>query len=115
MENKKHYLQALAQSFASVPFNQVLGLLLVSFDEKNVRIKFSMKPELIGNFMHGILHGGVISSVLDMAGGMVVMSSLMHQNMRESETDIAALLAKTGTINLNVSYMNPGKGDFFFA
>ena len=33
-------------------------------------LKIDMKEELIGNPMREILHGGVISSVLDVTGGM---------------------------------------------
>ena len=53
-----------------IPFNKVLGLTVQTMDEEQMRVKFDMRDELVGNFMRGNLHGGVISSVLDLVGGM---------------------------------------------
>ena len=53
-----------------IPFNKVLGLTIQTMDEENMQVKFDMRDELVGNFMRGNLHGGVISSVLDLVGGM---------------------------------------------
>ena len=39
-------------------------------DLDTIGIRFEMRPELIGNFTRGNLHGGVISSVMDVTGGM---------------------------------------------
>ena len=51
-----------------------------------------MKRELIGNFLHGILHGGVISSLLDMAGGMVVMMSALREHPDCSIEELVEIL-----------------------
>ena len=106
-------MQALSQAFITIPFNQLLGLRLDHFDEKQVIIGFQMKNELVGNFLYGILHGGVIASVLDMAGGMTVMSAVLHDNLDKTQEEIAMLLGKVSTIDLHLSYLRPGKGEFF--
>lgn len=62
-------LAHLAKKFTDIPFNRMLGLHLDHVTPEHVILNFSMKNDLIGNFLYGILHGGVISSVLDMAGG----------------------------------------------
>ena len=53
-----------------IPFNKVLGIRVDSLDFEHFSIRFEQRPELVGNFTRGMLHGGVIASVLDVAGGM---------------------------------------------
>lgn len=108
-------LQQLSLAFTEIPFNRMLGLRLDHLDENHVTMSFNMKQELIGNFLHGILHGGVISSVLDMAGGMVVMTHTVFRHADKSAQEIASILGKCSTIDLQISYLRPGKGDLFIA
>ncbi|RDI40202.1 thioesterase family protein [Aquicella lusitana] len=103
------------QAFTEIPFNKMLGLKLEHFDTESVTMRFNMKNELIGNFLHGILHGGVISSVLDMAGGVIVMTSAIHRHPEASANELAAILGKTSTVDLQISYLRPGKGETFIA
>lgn len=108
-------VQQLSLAFTSIPFNRMLGLTLEKLDTDHVIMQFKMKEELIGNFLHGILHGGVISSVLDMAGGMVVMAAAVAKHSDATLEDLAAILGKCSTIDLQISYLRPGKGDTFIA
>ena len=50
--------QAVAAFFQRIPFNQMLGIELDELSTERVTMHLPMKPELIGNFVHGILHGG---------------------------------------------------------
>lgn len=109
------YLDQLAQNFISIPFNRMLGLKLKHLDNAQAIIHLAMKEELVGNFIQGILHGGVISSVLDMAGGMAVMAHVIDKNASLSVEEIKQLLGKCSTINLHIDYLRPGKGEFFIA
>ncbi|MCP4110493.1 MAG: thioesterase family protein [Desulfobacteraceae bacterium] len=98
-----------------LPFNRVLGLKIDSLTTDKVCVKFDMKQELIGNFVYGILHGGVISSVLDATGGIAATVSALKR-MDDFETDEAAKrISKIGTIDLRVDYLRPGKGNYFLA
>ena len=45
-----------------IAFNRHLGLKVESFDPEAPKLRFDMKPELVGNPMRQILHGGVISA-----------------------------------------------------
>lgn len=108
-------LQHLSRAFTDIPFNQMLGLKLDYIAEDHVTMSFEMKNDLIGNFMHGILHGGVISSVLDMAGGMIVMATAIYKRPDASPEDLAKILGKCSTIDLQISYLRPGKGERFVA
>ena len=51
-----------------IPFNRVLGLKIDSLDPKTPRLRFDMRPELVGNPVRQILHGGVTSATLDVVG-----------------------------------------------
>lgn len=113
MDHTQTLLQQLSAGFTAIPFNQMLGLHLDQLTPDQVAMSFKMKNELVGNFFYGMLHGGVISSVLDMAGGMVVMSSIIKKNPTCTVEDLSEMLSKCSTINLQISYLRPGKGDLF--
>lgn len=93
-----------------IAFNRYLGLKVESFDPQAPKIRFDMRPELVGNPMRQILHGGVISAVLDVAGGFAIMVSLA------GDAEItAAKFPNLGTIDLRVDYLRPGRGKHFVA
>lgn len=108
-------LEQLSRAFAAIPFNQMLGLTLDHLGVDQVVMGFEMKKELIGNFMHGILHGGVISSVLDMAGGMAAMAAAIPKHPDVQPNELAKIIGKCSTIDLQISYLRPGKGEKFSA
>ena len=59
-----------------IAFNKYLGLKVESFDAAAPKLRFDMRPELVGNPARQILHGGVISATLDVAGGFAIMLSI---------------------------------------
>ncbi len=52
---------------------------VTSLKEDDVCIKIEMKDELIGNYEFGMLHGGVISSVLDITGGAIASIGVLKK------------------------------------
>lgn len=98
-----------------IPFNKHLGLKYQSICEDECVIKFEMKPELIGNYIHGILHGGVISSALDMVGGTMAAVGVLHANPASHLTKLKEKLSKLSTIDMRVDYLRPGRGEQFYA
>jgi uncharacterized protein (TIGR00369 family) len=111
----KAALKNLSEIFTMIPFNRTLGLRLEEISREKVVMSFDMKSDLIGNVLQGILHGGVISSVLDMSGGMAAMVSVVYKYPDKDTHEYKEALSKTGTIDLNVSYLKPGRGDRFEA
>jgi uncharacterized protein (TIGR00369 family) len=99
----------------NIPFNKVIGLKVESLDMENICVRIDMKDELIGNPLKKILHGGVISSVLDVTGGIVAMAGVIDQMEGRSIEEISSRLLKIGTIDLRIDYLRPGKGKFFLA
>ena len=98
-----------------IPFNKLIGIKVEKLDLDSIEISFEMRPELIGNFTRGNLHGGVISSVLDVTGGMVAWIGIMKKMDGQSFEEIAERFAKIGTIDLRVDYLRPGLGKYFAA
>jgi uncharacterized protein (TIGR00369 family) len=99
----------------NIPFNKVLGLRVESLELENVRIKFDMKDEFIGNYVHGILHGGVISAVLDATGGIIATMGVLQKIMDRPPEEIRKRLTRVGTIDLRIDYLRPGQGHFFIS
>ena len=98
-----------------IPFNQVLGLRMERLGESDVVVRFDMRDELIGNFTRGNLHGGVISSVLDVVGGLVAFIALLRREGVQSLEDEADKFSRLGTIDLRVDYLRPVLGKTFSA
>ena len=96
----------------SVPFNRVLGLKVESTDPDAPKLRFDMKPELIGNPRRQILHGGVISAVLDVAAGFAIHLAV---GKTRAEQPQEGHFPSIGTIDLRVDYLRPGRGNYFIA
>jgi uncharacterized protein (TIGR00369 family) len=112
MNLKTKALQALMHKVMEehIAFNKLLGLKVDSFDADAPRLRFDMRPELVGNPTRQILHGGVISATLDVAGGFAIMLALAAEI-----TGIPTSFPNMGTIDLRVDYLRPGRGKHFIA
>lgn len=112
MNLRDRALQALMRKVMEqhIAFNRHLGLKVESFDLAAPKLRFDMRPELVGNPTRQILHGGVISATLDVAGGFAIMLSLAAEM-----TGIPTSFPNMGTIDLRVDYLRPGRGKYFIA
>ena len=95
-----------------VPFNRVLGIKVESIDPAAPKLRFDMRPELIGNPRRQMLHGGVISAVLDVTAGFAIHFAAAQQ---KAESPADGQFPNIGTINLHVDYLRPGRGNYFIA
>jgi uncharacterized protein (TIGR00369 family) len=96
-----------------IPFNQVLGLHVESFEQN--QMGFAMRPDLVGHFDFGRLHGGVISATLDVVGSFALMNAITAKYPGETYEQIAGRFKRIGTIDLRVDYLHPGQGKHFIA
>ncbi len=100
-----------------MPFNRELGLELKRLEADHAELLFTHQDRLVGNAAQKILHGGVIAAVLDVAAGLVcVTSSLIRRDKPDHpllEVEMRQRLAKMGTIDLRVDYLRPGRGEVF--
>lgn len=118
MSGRSHLDEILAtihDVVEKIPFNQVLGLTVESLDLDRPSVKLAMREELIGNFIRGSLHGGVISSTLDFMGGLVAFLGVLKTLDGQPAAAMAARFAKIGTIDLRIDYLRPGLGQSFVA
>jgi uncharacterized protein (TIGR00369 family) len=107
---------ALADLFERrITFNQTLGLVVESARSPEPKIRFAMRPELVGHFLHGRLHGGVISATLDAMGGFALMVAIGEKHADENTMQVLHRFAKMGTIDLRIDYLRPGVGEHFVA
>ncbi|GIT09685.1 MAG: hypothetical protein CM1200mP30_33150 [Pseudomonadota bacterium] len=105
---KEKLLQLLREiTEERIPFNKLIGIKIESLGLDSLGIRFEMRPELIGNFKRGNLHGGVISSVMDVTGGMVAWTGIMKKMEGQSFEEISQRFAKIGTIDLRVDFLRP--------
>jgi uncharacterized protein (TIGR00369 family) len=80
-----------------IPFNRFLGVRATSLSVGRVELEIPYREELIGDPLKPALHGGVMSMLADVAGGMAIWSTLEDMSLRLS------------TIDLRVDYLRPGK------
>ena len=109
-------LQRLHQLFEEyIPFNKELGLKIERLDADKVELHFKMADKYVGNPVKGVLHGGITSSLLDVAGGV---AAGFYAFMRLDEHTLASLMepiGRLGTIDLRVDFLRPGAGQAFVA
>jgi len=106
---------AIHDFFDRIPFNQLLGMKVGYVGRDRIEVTMPMNSQLVGNFIHGILHGGVISSILDVAGGCMAVLGAFERSKELPEKERNRMLSKIGTIDIRIDYLRPGKGNMFTA
>jgi uncharacterized protein (TIGR00369 family) len=96
-----------------ITFNTVIGLRIGP--DSLATLQFEMRPELIGHYLHGRLHGGVISTALDTVGSLALMRAIADKHAHESTEQILSRFARMGTIDLRVDFLRQGLGRSFTA
>lgn len=98
-----------------ISFNQVLGLKVLSLQPSDVRVAVTMRPDLVGHYAYGRLHGGVISATLDALAGLALMVALGEKHCDESAEQVMHRFGRMGTIDLRVDYLRQAVGSRFVA
>jgi uncharacterized protein (TIGR00369 family) len=78
-----------------VPFNRMLGIRGESAQAGRCVLTIPVRPEHTGDARRPALHGGVISSLIDTAGGVAAWSGLPPGHA-------------VSTVDLRVDYLEPG-------
>jgi len=84
----------LQRLIAHVPHARLLQMTVVDVGPGECRIRLPYSDRLVGNPETGVVHGGVITTLLDQCGGSSVLAAL------EELTSIA-------TLDLRIDYMKP--------
>ena len=93
-EPAEFWRQAMARGMGQTPFLHALGGELLEFKKGIGRLRLPWSEKLVGNPETGVVHGGVITAVLDQACGMAIGSAL----------DSPMAMA---TLDLRIDYMKP--------
>lgn len=91
IKNYKHIIEE------AIPFHKVLGLQLITIELGRVQVLIPYKPELVGDPRTDRIHGGVIATAMDAAGGAAAITTLTNTKDQLS------------TIDIRVDYLFPGK------
>lgn len=98
-----------------IPFCHLLGVKLLSFDPGRPQLGFDMHEQLLGNFSQGMLHGGVIASVLDSVAGFAILLKMAQQSPKDDVMSQLKEFSNMSTIDLRIDYLQPGRGATFTA
>ncbi len=85
-----------------LPFHAHLGIKAVEFGEGMATLTIPFKPELIGDPRRPALHGGVISTLVDVTGGFAIWTR-------------CAMDDRIATIDMGVDYLRPAPAADLFA
>jgi uncharacterized protein (TIGR00369 family) len=96
-----------------MPFNQIIGIKIDSLTMDEVKIRIDMKQELVGNSQHNILHGGVISTIVDQAGGMIAQLNSIKILGNCKVSELSRRLSRFSTLDMHINFLNPGAGKYF--
>jgi len=113
LKNTEEIVAVINEIFDQIPFNKVLGLKVESITADYVKTIFEMRDELMGNYKMRMLHGGVISSAIDVTGGLAAVIGV--QKKMHGETVEARIEKSFGmsTLDLRVDFLRPGLGKRF--
>lgn len=78
------------------PFNKLLGIRGESVSPGRAVMALAVRPEFVGDPRRPALHGGVISALIDTAGGAAAWSALPSGE-------------SVSTVDLRVDYLEPGR------
>ena len=87
-------LTLVNQAIGMSPYNAALGMVAVEASREGATVLVPYRAELVGNPDTGVLHGGVVTGVVDGACGMAVFLK------RGSPARIA-------TLDLRIDYLKP--------
>ena len=79
-----------------VPYANTLGFELVDLEPGKAIARAPYKPETIGDIETGIIHGGVVTALLDNVSGVAVIAGLSE-------------MKSTATLDLRIDYMRPAE------
>lgn len=87
-------MESLEQHILDIPHARAIGMRLVSHDETGCVVRVPYAEHLVGDPDTGVVHGGVLTALLDNACGVAV---------RPSEATTGA--ASIATLDLRIDYM----------
>ncbi len=98
-KNPEQVTRALRERFFDmIPHNREIGVEFVSADVGEATLKLPYSARLIGNPDTSVVHGGVITSLIDSGSGLAVFCALPD-------------VERIATLDLRIDYMRPAAPD----
>jgi uncharacterized protein (TIGR00369 family) len=72
-----------------------------------------MRDELMGHYKRRMLHGGAISSAIDVTGGLSAFMGLQQKMPGETLEARLERFGRVSTIDVRVDFLRPGIGKWF--
>ena len=94
MRTEADILALVNQAIGMSPYNAALGMHAIEASREGATVVVPYRPELVGNPDTGVLHGGVITGVVDGACGIAVF-------LRRGSP------ARIATLDLRIDYLKP--------
>lgn len=79
---------------SAIPHMSAVGLDLISIDDTGAVAKVPHRPEFVGDPDSGVIHGGIVTVLLDSLSGMCIMPLMSSATM-------------TATLDLRIDYLKP--------
>ncbi|HOW55667.1 MAG TPA: thioesterase family protein [Syntrophorhabdaceae bacterium] len=116
MRGNEEFLSVVNELFnEKIPFNKLLGLKVESISRERVSVGFRMRDELMGHYQRGMVHGGAISAVLDVTGGLAAFMGVQEKMAGETLEAKLERFGRVSTIDIRVDFLRPGIGKKFIA
>jgi len=114
--NDEQLISIMTEYFnEQIPFNKVLGIKVDSMSSESVSASLQMREELLGHYARRMLHGGVISSVIDITGGLSAVMSIKEDTADDNPKTRREMADRVSTIDLRVDFLRPATGERFVA
>lgn len=86
----------IRQITESVPHLMALGATVLRVEHRRTALRLNWREDLVGDPWSGVLHGGVITTLLDSASGMAALSA-------------AGAVMQIATLDLRIDYLRPAR------
>jgi len=104
-EKPRYPLNGIQSILEKLPHIQALGLTTIELNRGSCLFQVRYAPHLVGNLETGVIHGGVITTLMDSAGGAAAFT-------------VVPAGASVATLDLRIDYLKPatpGKSILGFA
>ena len=93
-----HDAKRIRTVLESLPHNAKLGIRMVELEPGRCTTYIEFRPELVGDPSRGVLHGGVVTTLIDATAGAAVYASI-------------PLKQSLATLDMRIDYLKPTKPD----
>ena len=90
--------RSIKAALESLPHNAKLGIRMVEVAPGRCTTYVEFRPELVGDPSRGVLHGGVVTTLIDATAGAAVYASIPRDR-------------SLATLDMRIDYLKPAKPD----